>query len=140
MSKFKVIDGANVVSIETKNREVRALKTKIESLKPPSNKDLIVFSYHFLRLGQKLSAQKYLCKLSDDYFKIGIYKDLFGALLSWALIQNSPKSQITSTSRDYEFFIVVKRSLELFEEVDFPYKAQFYAFKKEFQKYSYNLT
>lgn len=139
MSKLKIIDGAGVTNISAAsiNREIKILEFEIENKIDATNRDHFVYAYHFVRLGHLLLAQKYLNRLSHDYFDSGIYKDLTQALLAWS-VSRINQNYVSDPSK-YEFFLVVKRSFEMLDEVTFETKPAWYRFKKEFARFTENL-
>lgn len=138
MSKFRIIEGSNVTSIVDTDREVKILEIEANKKIDPQNKELVVYAYHFLRLGRPILAQKQLNRVTSGYFDMMIYKDLFQAMLAWSLIQNGNKSD--ELHKQYEFFIIVKRSLDLFDTVNFNEKYAFYRFRREFERYNHTLS
>lgn len=140
MSKFKVIEGSNVVSIVARSRELRQLEQDLQKNLNRSNRDIFVYSYHFARLGHPLLAQKHLNNLLPGYFDSGIYKDLCQALLAWSVSQMNPAFKTPQNQKTYEFFIIVKQTLTLFNELNFSQKPAFLRFKREFLANSQTIT
>lgn len=137
MSKFKIIDGSNVTSIANASREVKQLEFEIQKkATAATDRELVVYSYHFTRLGQYLLAQKYLNRLSTDYFDIDVYKDLSKALLAWSVVKSDESQDSQPVRATYEYFIILKRAIEMFEEVNFTTKPAFYRFKKTFKEFT----
>ena len=136
MSKFKVVDGQNITSIADGAREIKQLELEIQKKLNPSNKDLVVYAYHFVRLHNLLLAQKYLNRLSDSYFDTEVYRDLSRALLMWVTCQSSPEIDSRPVAATYEYFIILKRSLEMFDQVNFVSKPAFYRFRRDFQSFT----
>lgn len=137
MSKFRVIDGDNITSIAAHGREIKQLEFEIQKKSNVTDKDLVVYAYHFVRLGHVLLAQKYLNRLHPDYFDTTVYKDLARALLMWSLVQvdNSLKD-VPGIAASYEYSIIIKRALEMFDEVNFQSKPAFYRFRKTFKEFT----
>lgn len=136
VSKFKIIDGQNVSSIAERDGEIKKLEFEIQKKFEPSDRDYVVYAYHFVRLGNFLLAQKYLNKLHADYFDSGVYRDLSHALLVWSLNSATGGTMPTNSARIYEYFIILKRIVETFEEVNFISKPAFYRFKKQFYEFT----
>ena len=136
MSKFKVIDGSNVTSIAQSDGEIKKLEFEIQKKLEVTEKDLVVYAYHFVRLGNYLLAQKYLNKLSLDYWDSGVYKDLTHALLVWSLCTATNGSMSDQARGTYEYYVILKRALDMFEEVNFTSKPAFYRFKKQIHEYT----
>lgn len=140
MSKFKIIEGSNVVSISDASRNLKLLEMEVNRKVDPSNKELMVFAYNFLKFGQPLSAQKQLSRLSSGYFDMMIYKDLFQAMLGWSIIKGGRVERNSEAHKQYEFFLITRHSLELFEPLNFPEKPAFFRFRREFQRFTQSLT
>ena len=137
MSKFKVIQGSNVTSIASStSREIREIENRFSKMESPTDRDVVVCAYHFVRLGHLVLAQKYLNSLSSTYFETGIYKDLFQSLLSWSITQNNPQLKSEEHLKAYEYFIVVRRATEMFQDVNFTSKVAFNRFKQTLQQFS----
>jgi hypothetical protein len=124
----------------SRNREIKKLEFEIEKKRNPTNRDLVIFAYHFVRLEHPLLAQKYLNRLSPDYFDSGIYKDLCAALLAWSVVQANPLFKNASNDRAYEFFVVIKRIMTMFTDINFESRTAFRRFKVQFLEYSKNIT
>ena len=135
MSKFKVIDGANITSIANHDREIKMLELEISRKKEFIDKDFVVYGYHFSRLGHPLLAQKYLNKVAADYFWHGIYKDLYQAMLAFSVL-HATEFKNPKFDRAYEYFIVVKQSVDMFAELNFEAKSAFMDFRREFREYN----
>ena len=133
---LKLINGENVTSIVSNNREIKQLEFEIQKKLNPTDRDYVIYAYHFLRLGHTLLAQKYLNHLNQDYFDQGVYKDLAQSLLMWSLAQTDPSLKTGPVAAQYEFFVVIKRVLETFEEVNFITKPAFYRFRKQFKEFT----
>lgn len=145
MSKFKLIDGENVTSIISREREIKILEYEIEKKRATSalsDRDLVVYAYHFARLGHPLLAQKHLNRLTATYFDVGVWKDLFQGLLAWSLIQVNPELKKEKYAVSHEYYVVIKRVLETFSDLSFMIKPSFEQFKVEFNQRSLftNLT
>jgi diketogulonate reductase-like aldo/keto reductase len=140
MSKFKIVHGDNVTTLISKNREIKQLELEIEKKPDPTDRDLVIFAYHFVRLGHPLLAQKYMNKVAKDYFDVGIYKDLCQALLAWSVTQANPLFKSKTNDKIYEFFIIVKRVLISFEELSFQTKPAFNRFRTQFTDFSKSIT
>lgn len=139
MSKLKVVEGSNVVSITDASREIRLLEIETKKL-DPTNKQLVIWAHHFVRLGQPLLAQRQLARISSGYYDMMIYKDLFSSLLAWSLIHTRAASQSEECKAEYEYYLIVKRSLESFDILSFPEKPAFYRFRREFERHAGALT
>lgn len=136
MSKFKVIDGNNVTSIAASAGEIKQLEFEIQRKLTATDKDYVVYAYHFVRLGHLLLAQKYLNRVHPDYFDTTVFKDLAQALLMWSLAQTDPSLKTGPVAASYEYFIILKRVLEMFEDVNFQSKPAFYRFRKTFKEFT----
>lgn len=136
MSKFKIIDGQNVTSIVNNNREIVQLELELRKKHDATDRDLVVYAYHFVRLGHLLLAQKYLNRLSTDYFDVNVYKDLSKALLAWSVVKADEKQDSRHVQATYEYFIILKRVLEMFEDVNFTTKPAFYRFRKQWKEFT----
>lgn len=132
MSKFRIVDGANVTSIAEGSREIRLLEMEIDRIPNLTDRDKVVYAYHFLRLGNFILAQKYLNRLDSGYFDSGIFKDLFKAVLAWTVTRDNPALKTEASTKLSEYFLVVKRAVVMFEDVNFQTKPAFYRFKKQF--------
>lgn len=139
VSKFKLISGANVTSIGVRDREIRMLEAELLArlnARVASDRDLITYAHHFVRLSHPLLAQKYLNMLSSDYFDRGIYKDLFQSLLAWSITHINPEFANERYSRAYEYFLLVRRIPRTFVELTFESKLAFNRFCKQFNEYT----
>lgn len=135
VSKFDVITGgkkpSNVVDIQ----QITYLEDEIKLRKGNlSSKDCFTFAYHFAVAGDTSRSKKYLNKIPPFYFQYDIYKDLYKALLSWSIFQNAPEINKDRLQKNYEFFIVARRSLSLFENLHFRSKKEFMEMAKHFKK------
>jgi hypothetical protein len=144
-TKFKVIDGENVTSIASREREIKLLEYEVEkkaATDRASDRDLVVYAYHFARLGHPILAQKYLNRLATDYFDVGVWKDLYQGMLAWSLTTMNPALKKEKYANAHEYYIIIQRVFELFVTLTFETKTSFEKFKVEFQKYSLftNLT
>lgn len=140
MSKFRVIDGDNVTCIAARSREIKQLELEISKKPDLVDRDLVVFAYHFMRLEHPLLAQKHLNMLNANYFDSGVYKDLSKALLAWSVSQANPLFKNQKNQATYEFFVVLKRALPIFEQLNFTQRPAFLRFKKELLEYSQSIT
>jgi hypothetical protein len=134
--KFKIIDGENVSAISGRDGEIKKLEFEIQKKVDPTDRDFVVYAYHFVRLGNYLLAQKYLNKLDPGYFDTGVYRDLTHALLVWSLNSSMGGSMPPNSAAVYEYFVVIKRVLASFEDVNFQSKPAFYRFKKQFFEFT----
>lgn len=136
MSRFRIIDGSNVTSIAERDGEIKKLEFEIQKKVDPTDKDLVVYAYHFVRLGNFLLAQKYLNRLHEHYFDNGVYKDLSHSLLVWSLMNATGGSMSDQARATYEYYVILKRAIEMFEEVNFVSKPAFYRFKKTIHEFT----
>lgn len=129
MSKFKLIEGQKLQN----KSNIRFLQAEIEKrgLSNLTQKEYFVFAYHFAINGDTLGARRFLKRLKTHYFLYDIYKDLYKALLAWAM-----KDIIWNENmmKEHQFFIVVKNAIPVFREFDFPAKPEFMAFARELHK------
>lgn len=135
MSKFKLITGDNVTSIVNNAGEMKTLEFEIQKKINPTDRDYIVYAYHFVRLGNLLLAQKYLNRLDSSYFDSMVYKDLSQALLLWSMNVATGGSMPDPAAKVYEYFIILKRIITMFDDVNFVSKPAFYRFKRQFQQF-----
>lgn len=94
-----------------------------------NQKDIFVKAYHCARSGDDLNCKRYLESLSPSYLESGIYKDLYLALFCWSMKDYHYDDESRSK---YEFFLVVKNSLELLDRFSFSSKPQFLKLKSGF--------
>jgi hypothetical protein len=134
--KPKIITGDNITSIASFNREMLDLEREIQTKLHPVDRDYVVYSYHFVRLGNLLLAQKYLNRVSTDYFDSGIWKDLTHALMVASIHSAAGKSMTPPASKLYEYFTILNRAIVTFEDVYFEQKPAFNRFKKTFQEFT----
>lgn len=132
VSKLSLIDGNNVVPIKPATTELNLLVQEAYAKKEPTDQDLVVYAYKFVRIGHLLNAQKQLGRVSAGYFDMMIYRDLFKAL--HARSQLRAHSEGTDIEKQAEYFNIVERSLTLFEPLNFPEKPAFYRFRNEFKR------
>lgn len=136
MRKFKVINGGNVTSISNRSGEIRRLELEINKKTNRTDRDLVTYAYHFVRLGDLLLAQKYLNMLRNDYFDAGVYKDLSRALLVWSVVVVTGAPLTREIETIYEYFVILKQAQQMFEEVNFETKSGFRRFKKQFDDFT----
>lgn len=139
MSKFTVVDGDNVASIASNNREIRILELEIRKLeieRKLTDRDLVVYSYHFMRLNQPLLARTHLNRISATYFEAGVYRDLFQAMLQWSILRETPDLVSDKANRAYEYYILLRRTKVAFETLNFSTKASFEQFHKDLESLS----
>ena len=137
VSKFDVIDGSkkpeNVVDINQIAYLEDTIKLKKGNL---TQRDCYTYAYHFAIAGDFARAEKYLYRLTSSYLTTGIYKDLYKALLSHAMYENAPETEHARLQENYEFFIVVRRSIREFEKLSFMNKYSFTEMAKHMKKES----
>src|SRR5690242_15490626 len=121
MSNLRVITGENITNISQRMGEIKKLEFEIEKKLNITDRDLVVYAYHFVRLEHPLLAQKYLNQISLDYFDIGVYKDMSRALIIWAMMKEAGRL-VTWTNPDYEYFVILKRVTTTFEDLHFTSK------------------
>lgn len=136
MSKFKVITGESVPLFNVRNSEIEALEAQINLKTRPTDRDLVVYAYHFLRLEHPVKAQKYLNKLDPNYFDYQIYKDLSKSLLLWSMAQTDAYLKQRIPPSEYEYFIILKRIVDTFEPLQFYAKPAFYRFRNQFREFT----
>lgn len=138
MSNLKVIKGENVTSIAPREREARELEREISSSdEHPSNRQLLVYAYHFHRLGRILKAKTYLNKIDPGYFDSDIYKDLSHSLLVWSMVREDPTLDVAKRSSIYEYFIILKRISESsFKNIEFARSGSFKGFIAQFNRFT----
>jgi hypothetical protein len=137
VSKFRVITGDNVTSIAAQAGEIKQLEFEIQRKVDPTDKDYVVYAYHFTRLGHHLLAQKYLNRVSNHYFDNGIYRDLSQALLMWSVVQEVPMlKDKPGVAASYEYFIILRRAVKMFPDVEFQTKPEFTRFAKDFARFT----
>lgn len=126
--KFELIKGG-----KTRNESnIRFLMGVLkEGNTPLTQSQYVSFAYHFAINGDTISARKFLNKVESFYFSVGIYKDLYRALLYWSIRDTIWNP---TTQKQYEYFIVVKKSLDVFTEFEFIAKKEFMEFRSEFLK------
>jgi len=120
MSKLRVIEGGkDGVKDITGILKLEADLVKVE--RSLSYKGLFVYAFHFANLGANRRAIELLDKIHQDYFLTGVYRDLYEALLSWNVYKMTPqgKEHLRQTS---EFFIVFRRAMPLFRQLNFKHK------------------
>lgn len=134
-SKLKIIEGAQIPVQTARKKELKRLQTELEA-NGLTGRNIVVYAHHFVRLGSPLLAQKYLNKLDRSYFKIGVYRDLFHALLNWSMIQVNPTLYDKLDPAVYQYFIIVKQATEAFDSLTFECKPEFEDFKTVLREFS----
>lgn len=136
MSKFKVVDGGNVTSIATTSREVKQLEMEIQKKIGPTDREYVIYAYHFVRLGNLLLAQKYLNRMHMDYWDTQVYVDLSRALVVWSVTKVDPAQKTDATSAISEYFVILKRVITMFDDVNFTSKPAYFRFRKQFNEFT----
>lgn len=130
MSKFKVIDGKGL-DFQERTLELRQLEFMVTTTEVMTNKHRLTFAYHYARLGHPLKAVSFLNKVSEYYFDFEIFRDLFQATLGELLARQDADNGIYQ--RQYEFYLIVRRSIPIFLELEFKNKEAFHRFVGEFE-------
>jgi hypothetical protein len=137
MSKLEIIEGGkkpeNVVDLKHIAFLEDELRLRGNNI---TTRDCYIFAYQFCVAGDCARAEKYLNKIGPFYFQHGIYKDLYKALLSWSVFQKAPAANKDRLQKNYEFFIVARRSLDEFSKLNFRGKKEFMEMAKHFRKES----
>ncbi len=126
MSKLKLVKDTLKLNKSNLRFLMGVLKEGNTSL---SQKQYVTFAYHFAINGDYLSAQKFLNKITPYYFSTEIYKDLYKSLLAWS-VRDTIWTE--NSRKEYEYFVIVKRSLPVFGEFNFIAKKEFLDFRLEF--------
>lgn len=137
MSKFRLIEGSNVVELKPKTTELDLLVNEAQK-QDPTDQELFVLAYKFVQAGHLMYAQKQLGRLASGYFDIMIYRDLFKSMYARSMIRaHSDQDPIRVQA---EFYMIVERCTSLFEPLTFPEKPAFYRFRNEFKRITRNFT
>lgn len=134
MSKFKLITGNDKISTEKRDARIKDLESEITARGYVTDRDNLIYAYHFLSLGLKPKARHHLEKISSIYWNSGIFKDLYRSILAELMLRVEASDH--RFEREFEFFIVVKRMIVMLDEVDFTSKFAFIGFKEAFLQYS----
>ncbi len=128
MSRLKLIQGSK----KRNESNLRFLDGVLKDKDTPlSQKEYLTFALHFAKNGDHVSARKFLKKLTSFYFSIEIYKDLYYALLAWSIRDTIWNETMM---KEYQYFLVVKESMLIFVDFDFPAKKEFMEFRLNFAK------
>lgn len=134
MSNLKLVRSSNVRVISQREKEINDLELAIRQKPNPTDRDRVVFAYHFCRLQHPLKAQLQLDYLADDYFEHGIYRDLWQAMLSFSIKKTNPKLVSQNVDRAFEYFLVVRKTTVHFKDLRFKTKDKYLSFLLEFEK------
>lgn len=75
-----------------------------------TDKEKLVYGYHYLDQGRLDDAKKLLGQISSGYMATTLYKDLSRALLCWATYKHTGNE---SHRKESEFYLVVYRLTKL---------------------------
>jgi hypothetical protein len=131
---FKLVQGDTVVTVAARGAEIRKLVREISKNEDPTSRDHLIYAYHFACAGLDKAAVDYLSKIPANYFYSDIFKDLYRSTLGEIRAQQSPKDE--RVNRQFEFFVIVKRGIVVFRELNFTAKDAFETFVEEFKTYS----
>jgi len=134
VSKLKVVSSSNVRVLSSRAMEIMELEGLIKLKANPTNRDRIVFAYHFCRLGNPLKAQVQLNLLSEDYFENEIFRDLWKAMLAFSFRTTSPQAFTGNMGRAFEYFLIIRKVEKVFLDLNFKLKSNFLKFIAEFNK------
>lgn len=115
-------------SIEERESELRGLQAEIAAKDFLTNKEKFIFAFHFARLDHVLKSRVYLNKIDKQYFESFIFADLFQSTLGELMARTDPNN--LKYSRQYEFFLLVRKAIPLFSLIDFSSKKEFEVFCK----------
>ena len=135
MSKFEVIEGGKT---KQEGSNLRFLMARLkEGDTNLSQREYLTFAYHFAINGDNISARRFLKRMQSFYFSMEIYKDLYKALLAWSIRETVWNEAMM---KEYQYFIVVKKSLTVFNDFEFPAKPEFLEFRKDFLRQTTVIT
>lgn len=141
MSKFKIISNKAPLEKTVRSNLIETLIKDVEDCNSLSNKDLIVLAYKFIiEFKHPVMAQKLLNRITEGYFTKSIYEDLYKSMLAWSITQATPYFNNAKLAQIYEFFYIVKNSLDEFKKLEFEVKDEFLVFEKKFLEYNLFLT
>ena len=119
MRNFRLITGNEPLTEAKRNVHAERLLKEIADNKNPTDRDQWVYAYHWACLGYPASARTHLLRIELKYFYGDMFKDLYRSLLA-ELILRTNAGTTPELVHEYEFFIVVKRGLKVFAELELP--------------------